>query len=96
MWLQLCRWAAGEPLAYARGFEEVDIPLLVIAGDHDVLAQPADARACYEGSGSSDRTLVVFDKFNNQVHWGHVDLILGRKAPEETWPVLLKWLESRC
>jgi polyhydroxyalkanoate synthase subunit PhaC len=96
VWLQLCKWAAGEPLAYGDAFAHVDIPLLVMAGDHDVLAHPVDARACYDASGSTDRTLVLFDKFQNQVHWGHVDLILGKKAPEETWPVLLTWLERRC
>ncbi len=96
VWLQMCRWAAGEEIAYAREFGEVDIPLLVIAGDHDPLARVSDARACFEASGSTDREMVVFDAFHNQVHWGHLDLILGRKAPEETWPYLLEWLDARC
>ena len=96
VWLQMCRWAGGEPIAYHDDFARLDIPLLVIAGDHDALAKPEDARACYEASGSTDRELVIFDRYNNQVHWGHLDLILGRKAPEETWPVLLKWLADRC
>jgi len=95
VWLQMCRWAAGEQLAYAKDFEQLDIPLLVIAGDHDALARPRDAWACFDASGSSDREIVVFDNYNHQVHWGHLDLILGRKAPEETWPVLLKWLDDR-
>jgi len=96
VWLQLCQWATGAPFAYRSAFEEVDTPLLVLAGDHDVLARPADARACYEASGSSDKTLVIFDSFDHQVHWGHVDLILGRLSPEETWPVLVKRLAERC
>lgn len=95
VWLQMCRWALGEPLSYAEAFREVEVPLLVVAGDHDRLAPPADARACLLGSGSTDRQMVVFDAFHHQVHWGHVDLILGRKAPEEVWPRIATWLSTR-
>ena len=28
-------------------------------------------------------------------HWGHLDLILGHKAPEEVWPRIVDWLSQR-
>ncbi len=95
VWLQMSRWALGEPLQYRQAFAEVDVPLLVVVGDHDPLVRPADARNCFEGSGSTDKTLLLFDAFEHQVHWGHVDLILGRTAPEEVWPRLGAWLAER-
>ena len=95
VWLQMARWAGGEPFAYAEPFGGVDVPLLVISGDHDVLARPRDGQACYDGSGSSDREFLLLDAFEHQVHWGHLDLILGHKAPEEVWPRIADWLSQR-
>ena len=42
------------------------------------------------------RTFLVMEPWEHQVHWGHVDLILGRKAPEETWPRIVEWLNARA
>ncbi len=96
VWLQMSRWANGERLAYADAFQQTDVPLLVIVGDRDPLVSIADARCCYEESGSSDKQLAVFDAFEHQVHWGHLDLILGKKAPEEVWPRLVGWMVERA
>lgn len=95
VWLQMSRWALGEPFAWAEAFSEVDVPLLVIAGDLDPLLPPEEARACYEASGAEDRTFVVFEPWEHGGHWGHVDLLLGRRAPEVTWPTILDWLNAR-
>ncbi len=96
IWLQMSRWARGESFAYEETFRAMDVPLLVIAGDRDPLVRPADARRCFEASGSTDKQLIVFDAFEHRVHWGHLDLILGHTAPQEVWPRLGAWLEARC
>lgn len=95
VWLQMSRWACGERLAFADAFCARDVPLLIMVGDHDPLVRPEDGMALYRESCSSDRTFLLMEAFEHQVHWGHVDLILGRKAPEETWPRILDWLQSR-
>ena len=95
VWLQMSRWALGEPFAWGAAFSRVDVPLLVIAGDRDPLLPPEEARACYEASGSTDRRFVVFDAWEHGGHWGHLDLLLGRRAPEVTWPTILDWLAAR-
>jgi alpha-beta hydrolase superfamily lysophospholipase len=95
VWLQMSRWATGEPLAYREAFGTTDVPLLVIAGDNDPLVRPGDARDCFEGSGSTDKELLIFDPFEHQVHWGHIDLIVGRLAPDEVWPRITAWLTDR-
>ena len=41
------------------------------------------------------KELVVFDAFHHEVHWGHIDLILGCHAPAQVWPVLDRWLAER-
>lgn len=96
VWLQMCRWALGERIPGADAFEASDVPLLVAVGDHDVLVRRVDGEACYRASGSSDKQLVVFDAWNHERHWGHLDLILGHTAPRQVWPVLGDWLNARC
>lgn len=95
VWLEMSAWANGAPVPGTEGFGAVDVPLLVLVGDADPLVRPADARACFEASGSTDKQLVELDAFHHAVHWGHVDLLLGRRAPEVVWPIVFDWLTAR-
>jgi polyhydroxyalkanoate synthase len=95
VWLQMCRWALGERFAWADAFARSNVPLLVIAGDADPLLHPDDARVCYDASGSSDRTFIEFEPFEHGSHWGHLDLILGKRAPEVVWPRMIGWMNER-
>jgi polyhydroxyalkanoate synthase len=95
VWLEMSRWATGEPFPYAAPFAKVDVPLLVLCGDADPLLPPADARVCYDRSGSSDRSFIEFEPFEHGGHWGHIDLILGDRAPTVVWPTLVQWLLDR-
>ncbi|MBT3219049.1 MAG: alpha/beta fold hydrolase [Proteobacteria bacterium] len=96
VWLQMCRWARGEPFQYGPAFSKLDLPLFVIVGDHDALASETDGRACFDASGCDDKEITVFDAFEHQVHWGHIDLILGDKAPGLVWPRIADWMNRRC
>ncbi len=95
VWLQMSRWALGEPLAWREAFRRTDVPLLVVWGDLDPLVTEEDALACFEESGSSDKQWIRFDAFEHGAHFGHVDLILGRSAPAIVWPTLREWLVAR-
>lgn len=95
VWAQMARWAQGEAFSYDAGWRQVELPVLVIAGDQDPLVRPADARACFEACGSPDKEITIFEPFEHQVHWGHLDLILGAKAPSEVWPRISGWMVAR-
>ena len=95
VWLEMCRWATGAPFEPGERFCALDVPLLVVVGDRDPLVRPDDARALYDASCSSDRTFLLMEPFEHGVHWGHIDLILGRRAPREVWPRLIEWLDAR-
>ncbi len=94
MWLQLARWARGEPFAYAEAFAELQRPVVFVAGDRDALLHPDDARTGFEASKSPDKELWVFERAQHGGHWGHLDLILGTRAPEIVWPRLCDWLDA--
>lgn len=95
VWLEMSRWATGGTFPYAAAFREVDVPVFVIAGDRDPLLTPADARHLFEDARSADKTFVEFEPFEHEVHWGHIDLILGRRAPDLVWPRIVGWLDAR-
>jgi pimeloyl-ACP methyl ester carboxylesterase len=73
---------------YSTAIESLDVPLLVIAGDHDLLAPPAAVRPLYDRSHSRDRSYRVFPL-------GHADLLLGRDAPGSVWPCIDGWIARR-
>ncbi|MBX3128885.1 MAG: alpha/beta fold hydrolase [Polyangiaceae bacterium] len=73
---------------YGRRFEARDLPLLVIAGRYDDLAPPDSVKPAYDRSRSTDRTY-------RELPFGHVDLLIGREAPQLTWPIVEQWLKQR-
>jgi len=95
VWLTMARWGSTGEFDYEVAWSKTDVPLLVVAGDLDHLMLPEDARVAYDVSGSSDRTLVVLDDYSTGHHWGHLDLIIGRAAPEHSWPLLRDWMQAR-
>jgi pimeloyl-ACP methyl ester carboxylesterase len=73
---------------FAGAFENVDVPLLIIAGSKDDLAPPASVRPAYEHSRSRDKTYRVFPR-------GHIDIIMGRESPLTIWPLVESWIRKR-
>ena len=95
VWLEMSRWAATGTFDYDEVWRYTDVPLLVLAGDKDHLCPPGDARRAYDLSSSSDKTWVLLDDFHNEVHWGHLDLVLGKLAYAHTWPIVEEWMRAR-
>jgi len=73
---------------FVEGFEAMDVPLLVIAGESDDLAPPASVEPAYRSSRSRDKTYRVFPQ-------GHIDLIMGSRSTHTVWPLLARWLGAR-
>ncbi len=95
VWLEMSRWAATGQFDFAEAWSETDVPLAVVVGDKDALMPLGDARRAFDESGSRDKVLKIFEPYDHAVHWGHLDLILGRHAPRETWPWIDAWLRER-
>ncbi len=71
------------------------IPILFVNGDRDLAVTEAAVREAFEKAGSRDKTFKVFGGEKGDLHWGHIDLILGRHAPKVTWPYMLEWMNRR-
>jgi pimeloyl-ACP methyl ester carboxylesterase len=81
--------------AYCDGLGAVTAPLLALAGDQDRQCPPEAARATVDALGSAERKLVVLGLEGGQAsHYGHFDLITGRRAADEVFPIIYDWLAA--
>jgi hypothetical protein len=72
-------------------------PALFAAGSCDRLATERSVRAAFQAWAAADKELVVFGKARGDgMEYGHGDLVFGRGAPTEVYPVLLRWLEAHA
>ena len=97
---QMSRWASEGTFAsvdgdvdYLDALRGVTTPLLVTAGAGDRVARPAAVRLACEQLPPGSATYREFGLSNgDRVDYGHVDLILGRAAPAEVFPLVATWL----
>ncbi|EDM79274.1 Alpha/beta hydrolase fold-1 protein [Plesiocystis pacifica SIR-1] len=92
---EMSRWALGEPIDDGSFAALEALPLLVFSGESDRLATPEDGLACYRASRSQDRRYVLFSAESHGFSAGHLDIVLGERAPRVVWSELLAWLDAR-
>jgi alpha-beta hydrolase superfamily lysophospholipase len=76
--------------------DDVRLPLLLMAGAADRQRPPEAVEVAAKAFASKDVTFVragVADGYS--VDFGHDDLLAGRAAPAEVFPVVRRWLEER-
>lgn len=80
---------------YRANLTRIRTPTLVVAGAVDYLATPEMVRFAYEHISSRQKRYREFGtRQGDSVDYGHVDLIFGRRAPEEVFPTISAWLEA--
>jgi pimeloyl-ACP methyl ester carboxylesterase len=88
-----CRSADGR-VDYRAGLGGCRQPALFLAAPLDPLAPPDVVRASFEAWGGP-RTYVEFRRdAGHFADYGHTDLLVGRGAPRDVFPVVTAWLES--
>lgn len=73
---------------YRAGVATLTLPVLVIGGSVDHLAPPQSSQKYFELLTAPGKQLALFEGF------GHGDLIIGTRAPDEVYPVLQQFLEK--
>jgi hypothetical protein len=65
----------------------------VVAGSGDQLATPGSVRRALDTLPHGTATYLEFGRAHGHaVDYGHIDLVLGRRAPAEVFPILGRWL----
>jgi len=96
-------WMAGASMrtrdgsiVYSDRLGEFTLPVMLLAGAHDLQRPPEGVRATCDAIGSRDKTFVlagIADGFS--VDYGHDDLLTGLQSPAEIYPLIADWLTAR-
>lgn len=91
-WISSGRWDGEDGFDYRQHLDAVRVPVLLVAGNRDLLAPPdAVLRAANHLGGPVES--VVLSRLNGYLaDYGHGDLALGRRAPEEVFPIVERFL----
>lgn len=82
-----------ETLSYQENFHRITAPVLFVAGAGDALTPIRDIQFIYDRISSQRKRLLVVGKDSGfSSDYGHVDMVLGRRAPEEVYPRILEWV----
>ncbi|MBI5510756.1 MAG: alpha/beta fold hydrolase [Deltaproteobacteria bacterium] len=98
--LQIAAQLSGEaseglPFEHEDRLGRVRVPAFVVSGSVDRVAPKAAVQAFANRLGSKDlRYREMGRSFGDGTDYGHGDLLVGRNAPEEVFPLLLDFLEQ--
>jgi pimeloyl-ACP methyl ester carboxylesterase len=95
-WASTGRFASVDgSLDYRQGLRRVETPTLVVAGACDQLATPETVAEAHERiRTAAKRLLVLGSETGLGSDYGHVDMVLGRHAPDEVFPLIADWLRD--
>lgn len=89
-------WRGDDGTDYGQAIAALDVPLLVIAAAADRWAPPPSCRALIDSVASADRTWLLLGTGTGFSHdFGHVDMLVGRTARAEVWPLIRQWIDER-
>jgi pimeloyl-ACP methyl ester carboxylesterase len=99
--VQFDRWVTEDSLTsedgvhdYRKGLALIDVPTLLLAADRDALAPPSSVTFAYEHLGTREKELLVVGGEAHGQSFDHLDLVLGRFAPEAVFPHIERWLRQ--
>lgn len=80
---------------FTEHLERITAPVLIISGSRDELTPARDLEYVYEHVGSRDKAYRVIGKAQGFAHdYSHADLVLGKHAPDDVYPLIFEWLEQ--
>ncbi len=83
-------------LDYRANLRNIKIPVLIIGGRRDHLADPLAVRDVFDRISSRDKTMFIASRAEGlSEDYGHTDLVVGKRVNEEIFPHILKFLGER-
>lgn len=95
-WIQHGTLDGEDGLDYRKALREVKTPMLLIAGVKDMLAPPSTVNAVKRWVSGPVETLLLSKGTGFSADYGHGDLTLGRRAPDEVFPRVVEFLERHA
>ncbi|GBF91868.1 hypothetical protein Rsub_04973 [Raphidocelis subcapitata] len=70
------------------------VPVLAINGDWDLFCPAPGGKKTADLFGGPKKALCIGTKHGHSSHYGHFDVVVGKRAREEVWPHVLAHLEE--
>ena len=93
-WILTGAFDGDDGFDYRAGLAQVRVPMMMIAGSRDLLAPPRSVEVGRAALGGAARYVVAGKSHGFSSDYGHVDLVLGRRAPDEISPLVESFLAS--
>lgn len=81
---------------YRTPLSEARMPFLLLAGSRDLLAPPMAVARAKEHLGGPVKLVIAGRAHGFAEDYGHADLVLGRRAPDEIFPLLETFLSAHA
>lgn len=81
---------------YRERLAGVRTPFLLVAGSKDLLAPPMSVARAKEALGGPVKFIIAGRAHGFGADYGHADLILGRRAPDEIFPLVEAFLSAHA
>jgi polyhydroxyalkanoate synthase len=95
VWQEMASWGEADSVPWDQGWRKAQSPCLIIVGDRDSMLFPKEGKAAFDRSGTTDKTFKLFDDRDGLTHWGHLDMVLGKNAPDHVWSFIESWMSER-
>ncbi len=100
---QFARWVSTNAFTsydgsfdYRAPLSEVRLPFLLLAGGKDLLAPPMAVARAKEHLGGPVKLVIAGTGHGFAEDYGHADLVLGRRAPDEIFPLVETFLTAHA
>ena len=93
-WLSHNDFFSKDHYSYKANLSKITVPFLFISGQRDFFADYRSVRSVYDAVSSMDKKHIHFSRENGTTDFGHGDIVLGEKAPEQVYPVVVQWIED--
>lgn len=95
-WVKTGRFDAEDGFDYRAGMKAITQPVLAIAGGRDFLVPPPVAHAVGKLTSGPTELVTASLREGFSTDYGHGDLVLGRRAPEEVTSRIAQFLEKHA
>ncbi len=96
VWQEMASWVEADKVPWDAGWRQATVPCFILLGDRDSMLYPEEGRAAFDRAGTSDKALHILDDRDGLTHWGHLDIVLGKKAPDHVWSAVHDWMNDHA
>ncbi len=82
---------------YRAELPRITTPALFLAGTRDALAPPDAVKITHDAIAAVDKQFQILSRAQGlRVNYGHYDMLIGREAPTEVYPMVARWIETHA